>query len=131
MDEDLVYQLTTQALGQMTLKHELATYCEVVQLTAFDKQEKIALDRFYNLTAEIESLNNYPESQDDKDEIFQYKRNIIKTLVNRVAIDKRKNLRVEIRFDMRGLLKKATPLNISEVEMAGIYSNSGKCRRRT
>lgn len=123
-DEDMEYQLTALTLQEMTLKHELATFSEIVQLTAFDEWEKVALDHFLDLRTGIESLNSNPQSEEEKDEIFQFKRNIIKTLVNRVVIDKRKNLSVEIRFDVLDLLKRAASPEFSEVQMVGTYTRT-------
>jgi hypothetical protein len=62
-DEDMEYQLTALTLQEMNLKKELATYGEVLQLTALDNWEKIVLEHFLDLQAGIESLNKNPEKK--------------------------------------------------------------------
>ncbi|MFZ2097002.1 MAG: recombinase family protein [Anaerolineales bacterium] len=122
-DEDMEYQLTALTLQEMNLKKEFATYGEVLQLTAHDDWEKVALEYFLDLRVGIESLNKNPESEEEKDEIFQLKRKIIKTLVNRVVIDEHRNLKVEIRVNVLDLLKQAASPNFSEIQKAGTYNH--------
>jgi len=53
-----------------------------------------------DLPAGIESLNINPETEEDSTVIFEFKRGIIKTLVNRVMIDKRRELKVVLRLNV-------------------------------
>jgi hypothetical protein len=127
-DEDMEYQLSALTLQEMNLKREVASYGELIQLTAFDDWEKVAMEHFLDLRAGIESLNNEPETEEEKDEIFQFKRNIIKTLVNRVVIDEHRNLKIEIRVNILDLLKAAASPNISEIQKAGTYTRTRSYR---
>jgi site-specific DNA recombinase len=120
-DEDMEYQLGALTLQEMDLKHELATYGEIVQLTELNDWEKIAREYFLDLRAGIASLNKAPENEQEEDEIYQFKRKIIKTLVNRITIDKQRNLKIEIRVDILDLLKNAASPDFSEIQKAGTY----------
>jgi DNA invertase Pin-like site-specific DNA recombinase len=123
-DEDMEYQLTALTLQEMNLKHEIATYGEIVHLTDFDNWEQVALEHFYDLRTGIESLNKEPESEEEKDEIFQFKRNIIKTLVNRIVIDEHRDLMIEIRVNVLDILKNAEPININSIQRVGTYTRT-------
>jgi site-specific DNA recombinase len=123
-DADMEYQLTTLTLQEMNLKKELASYGEVIEFSKLDNWEETAKEYFLDLCAGLASLNCIPETEEDKDEIFQFKRNIIKTLVNRVVIDERRNLQVEIRVNILDLLKRASTPEFSEVQTAGTYTHT-------
>lgn len=119
-DEDLEYQLGALKLQEMALKKELAAYSEIGNLAALDDWERAADEYFLDLQAGIEWLNNIPQGEEDKNEIFQFKRDIIKALVNRVTIDKRRELRVEIRLDVLEILRQTAKADFSEVQQVGI-----------
>jgi len=123
-DEDMEYQLTALTLQEMNLKKELATYGEILQLTALDNWEPIAREYLLDLRAGIESLNNEPESEEEKAEIYQFKRKIIKMLVNRIVIDEHRNLRVEIRVDLLDILKQDAFDDFSEIQKVGTYTRT-------
>jgi hypothetical protein len=123
-DEDMEYQLTTLTLQEMNIKKELANYGEVLQLIDLDNWEQIALEYFLDLRAGIELLNKNPKSEEEKDEIFQFKRKIIKTLVNRILIDEHRNLKVEIRVNVLDLLKQAASIDFSEIQKGGTYTRT-------
>ena len=121
-DEDMEYQLTALTLQENNLKRELSTYAEIVQITDLNNWEQVAREYFLDLRVGIESLNKDPQSEEEKDEIYQFKRKIIKTLVNRVVIDERKNLNVEIKVDVLEMLKQEATGNISAIQKAETYN---------
>jgi site-specific DNA recombinase len=121
-DEDMEYQLTALTLQEMNLKKELASYGEVIEFSKLNNWEETVKEYFLDLRAGLASLNNVPENEAEKDEIFQFKRNIIKTLVNRVVIDEHRNLQVEIRVNILDLLKQVASPEISEIQKAGTYT---------
>ena len=65
-----------------------------------------------------------PENLTDK------KRGIVKALVNRITIDKRRELRVEVKLNLLELLRQAAGEEFSEVQQAGIYTHIQSCRAR-
>jgi len=129
-DEDMEYQLTALTLQETSLKKELATYGEIARLSVLDDWEQAARGFFLDLHAGIESLGFLPESDQDADEIYQFKRGIIKALVNRVTIAERRELRVEIKMNILEMLEQAASLEFSEVQMVGTYTHIPPCRAR-
>ena len=123
-DEDMEYQLGALTLQEMALKKELAAYSEISNMAMLDDWERAAEEFFLDLQAGIEWLNSIPQGEEDKDEIYQFKRDIIKALVNRVKIDKRKELRVEIRLNILEILRQAARADFSEVQQAGTYTRT-------
>lgn len=120
--EDMEYQLTAIALQEMTLKRDLATFGDVIELAALDDWEQTAREYFLDLQAGMESLDFDPVSEEDKQEIYDFKRGIIKVLVNRVTIDKHRELNVEIKLNLLEILKRATGIEFSSIQHAGTYT---------
>jgi site-specific DNA recombinase len=129
-DEDMEYQLGALTLQEMALKKELAAFSEINDLAALDDWERAAEEFFLDLQVGIEWLNSIPQGEEDKDEIYQFKRDIIKALVNRVRIDKRKELRVEIRLNILEVLHQAAKADFIEVQKAGTYTHIPACLAR-
>jgi hypothetical protein len=77
-DDDMEYQLGALKLQELNLKRELVTYGELVELTALNNWEEAARDYFLDLKAGLESLNIAPETEEEKQEIYHFKRSIIK-----------------------------------------------------
>ncbi len=77
------YQLTALTLRETALKRDLATCGEIALLTALDDWEQAAREYFLVLRAGIESLDFAPESEEERHEIFEFKKGIVKALVNR------------------------------------------------
>ena len=121
-DEDMEYQLTALTLQEMTLKRELGAYGQIVELTALGDWEEAAREYFLDLQAGIESLNLSPKSDEERTEIYEFKRDIIKSLVNRVTIDERRELIVEIRLNLLEMLKQAASVDITSVQQVGTYT---------
>ena len=101
------YQLTALTLQEMPLKRELATYSQVVKLTALNDWELAARGFFLDLQAGLDTLSIAPENDEEKEEVFEIKRGIIKALINRVTIENRRELRVEIKLNVLEMLEQA------------------------
>jgi len=75
-------------------------------------------------------LNLYPKSDEERTEIYEFKRDIIKSLVNRVTIDERRELIVEIRLNLLEMLKQAASVYFSAIQQAGTYTRIPISRAR-
>jgi hypothetical protein len=62
-----------------------------------------------DLKAGIDPLNTEPENQEDRQEIFRIKRQIVTTFVRRVTIDHNRELHVEINLNLFKLLDNDNP----------------------
>lgn len=122
-DEDMEYQLTALTLQEGNLKRELATCNEIVNLTALKDWEAAAREYFLDLQAGIDSLNIEPETEAEKDEIFKLRRDIVKALVNRVTINKRRELQVEIKLDVLAMLAQSSHIEFTAIQQVGTYTH--------
>lgn len=81
--------------------------------------EALARDYLEDVRVGIESLNDTPQSDDERHEIFVIKRHWFEQLVERVEIDKDRNLRVIMRLAVLAIIAQTIP-----IEEAGIYSHT-------
>jgi hypothetical protein len=130
-DEDMEYQLSALTLQEMALKRELATYSEATRLAGLDNWEEAVREYLLDKQAGMETLEVEPEDEEEKKEIFKVKRQLVKALVNRVTIDKRRELNVELKLDVLGILEQVGRQNFIEVRQAGtcIRTQSYRARR--
>ena len=80
---------------------------------------------FLDLQAGIESFNTTPDNVEEQQNILQFKRDLIKALVNRVRINKRRELCVEIRLNLLAILEhtaKKILLQSSRSELIPVYT---------
>lgn len=70
----------------------------------------------------LESLNDAPQSDEGRHHIFQLKRQIVQSLVDKVLIEKDRTLKVVIKLNILFLLQKTD--NFSEVPPAGTYTRT-------
>jgi hypothetical protein len=61
-----------------------------------------------DLQAGLESLNTEPQSEEERQEIFELKRQATKTLVRRITIDLNRELYVDICLDLLAIMKNRT-----------------------
>lgn len=76
-------------------------------MTALNDWELAAREFFLDLQAGLDTLSIAPENDEEKEEVFEIKRGIIKALINRVTIDNRRELRVEIKLNVLEMLEQA------------------------
>lgn len=61
-----------------------------------------------DLQAGLESLNAVPQNDEERQEIFEIKKQIVGALVKRVTIDRNRELHVEISLNLLNLSKNVT-----------------------
>lgn len=78
----------------------------------------------------LDSLNTAPQSEEERQEIFALKKQIVNTLVRRITIDRNRELQVEISLNLLGLLEDKSNSNNSggghskrgQIQSGGIYT---------
>ena len=75
----------------------------------------------------LESLNAAPQNDEERQDIFALKKQIVNTLVRRVTIDRNRELHVEISLNLVNLINNDTPQgfegkNKDQIKTVGIYS---------
>ncbi|HEX9012109.1 MAG TPA: hypothetical protein VF813_01285, partial [Anaerolineaceae bacterium] len=121
-DEDMEYQLSRLTLEENSLKHELDSYTEVIDFQKLGDWEKSLSEYFLDLRAGFASLDEIPEDEKDAQEVFSLKRDLVKSLVKRVSIDRKRDLQVEVQVDVLAILKNASKLDFSAIQRDGIYT---------
>jgi len=76
----------------------------------------------------LESLNDAPRDDEERREQFNLKRQIVLALVDKVKIDKNRQMKVIFRVDVKSLLNRQ--LERDQVQPAGIYTRKRSCRAR-
>ena len=124
-EADMDLQLATLDLQELHLKKELATSQEIVNLAELGNWEQYAREYLEDVHASIEITKAVPQSEEERHGLFEIKRQIVQQLVERVEIDKDRNLTLFIRLDVLALIKQTVP-----IDMAGIYSRTQSCLDR-
>jgi hypothetical protein len=90
---DMEYQLSQLTFQEVTLKQELATLGETININALNNWEGNVVEILADLRAGVEDLKIVaPQTPEEQHEIFVLKKRVIDTLVERVEIDIDRNL---------------------------------------
>lgn len=108
-DGDMEYQLGTITLQELSLKRDLASVGQVVNVHLLGDWQAKVKEYLADLQTGLESLNAAPQSDDERQEIFALKKEIVNTLVRRVTIDGNRELHVEISLNLLNLFNDDTP----------------------
>jgi site-specific DNA recombinase len=139
-ESDMDYQLGTLTLQELSLKREYTSIGQAVNIHALGDWEARVIEYLADLQAGLDSLNTMPQSDEERQEIFEIKRQIVNTLVKRVTIDRDRQLHVEISINLLNLFhddppKKDDPdqsgrhtqrlerTNKDKIKTAGIHPN--------
>ncbi|HSV85532.1 MAG TPA: hypothetical protein VLH85_03090, partial [Levilinea sp.] len=99
-DEDMEYQLGALSLEKLTGKKDLASIDHLMGLEVLDNWEQKAREYLEDIRVGLESLNAAPQSDEERREQFEIKRQIVKALVERVDSSKDRELTVNFRLNV-------------------------------
>lgn len=102
---DMDYQLGALSLQETTLKRELASRGQVLNMDDLGDWEAQIAEYFADLKEGLASLNIPPENEEERKEKFTLKRQIVLNLVDKVTIGKNRKLKVYIRLDLLKFLR--------------------------
>lgn len=92
---------------EVSLKKELASLGEAVNICALEDWESKVLEFLADLKAGIDELKTIaPQTPEEQHEVFLVKKRAIDTLVERVQIDRERNLQVQIRLNLLEIIGK-------------------------
>ena len=106
-EADMEYQLGILTVQEVGLRQEMAALSGIVHLAALADWETQARRYIEGLRSSIEWLNAAPQTDEERREQFEMKRQIVKMLVQKVLIRKDKTLRVVFFLDVLTLLQQA------------------------
>lgn len=131
---DLEYQLGTLTMQEINLKRELVALDQSININALKNWEDKVNEYLADLQAGIDELKiAVPQTSEEQHEIFLLKKRIVNALVERVTIDKERNLMVQIRLDLFDLESNDPDENDSTVvqdSKDGTYSHRRSSRAR-
>lgn len=99
-ESDMDYQLGAIALQELSLKREYADIGQAVNIYALGDWETRVVEYLADLQAGLDSLNVIPQNDEERLEIFEFKKQTVNTLVKRVTIDRDRQLHVEISINL-------------------------------
>ncbi|MGB8984744.1 MAG: hypothetical protein WCC12_22955, partial [Anaerolineales bacterium] len=123
-EEDMNYQLGALSLQELSLKRDLASVSQAVDIESLGDWETAVIEYLEDLRTGIESLNTAPQNAEERCEIFELKKQAVSTLVRRVTIDRNRELHVEISLNLLALLE-----NGSNSQSGGGLPTRGQIQR--
>jgi hypothetical protein len=121
-EADMELQLGALTAQEVSMRQEMAELSEMVHLAALADWEAQAREYIGGLRSSIEWLNAAPQTDEERREQFEMKRQIVKMLVQKILIDKDKSMRVVFYLDILTLLEQA--------EVTEQVQTVGTCSRR-
>ena len=121
-EADMDYQLSELTVQELTLRHDLAETRDVLSLAALEDWESQARQYISDLRASLEWLDAIPQNDEERRQQFEMKRQIVKSLVEKIVIEKDRNLRVVFHLDVVTLLERAGMT--AEIDSVGIYTRT-------
>jgi hypothetical protein len=103
-ESDMDYQLGALTFQELGLKRDLSSIEQAVSINSLGDWETEVREYLADLCAGLESLNAEPQSEEERKEIFEIKRQAVTTLVSRITIDHNRELHVEISLNLLALL---------------------------
>ena len=102
---DMDYQLGALTRQEVSFKRELSSLGQAININALGDWETKINEYLVDLRAGIEELKNaVPQDEEERHNLFLLKKRIVDTLVERVTIDKNREVKVEIRLNLLQIL---------------------------
>lgn len=106
---DMEQQLATLTLQEVNLKHELSSLGQAININALDNWEAKFAECLADLQVGMDELKNAaPQDDEERHNLFLLKKRVVDTLVERVTINKDREIMVEIRLNLFEILDQDT-----------------------
>jgi len=106
-EEDMEFQLSSLTLQELNLKRELQSFTDILRLTDLNQWEEKAQEYLEDLRLGLDSLNADPQTDEERQEIYEIKRKIVQTLISRVDIGKDRKITVTFRLNILSLINQS------------------------
>lgn len=125
---DMEQQLATLTLQEVNLKHELSSLGQALNINALDNWETKFAEYLADLQVGMDELKNAaPQDDEERHNLFLLKKHVVDTLVERVIINKDREIMVEIRLNLFAILDQDAR---SEDFATAAYSKRGEIYTR-
>lgn len=115
-EDELSLQLAEIELNELNIRKELAELTQVIDVAALGEWETAARGFLADVKRGIDEANLTPQTDEERREVFQIRRYVVKTLVTQVTIDRERNLAVTIGLDVPALMQA-----LAQIQLGGIY----------
>lgn len=104
-ESDMDYQLGALTMQEISIKRDLASLGQAKSINALIDWETRVSEYLADLIEGIESLNATPQDDDDRQEIFELKRQTVLNLVGKATIRRNREIKLHVRLDLLNLLR--------------------------
>lgn len=116
---DMENQLGAMTMQELSLKHELSSLGQRINLNALNDWEEKFMEYLEDLRIGVEELKNAaPQNNEERHQVFLLKKQIVDTLVHRATIDRNRKIMVDIRLNLLAILDqdaKSTMLDLAYI----------------
>ena len=131
---DMENQLSAMTLQEVSLKHELSSLGQRININSLNDWEEKFMEYLADLQVGVEELKNVtPQNDEERHNVFLLKKQIIDTLVHRATIDRNREIMVEIRLNLLAILDqdaKSTMLDLAYIGKGETYTHIRSIRVR-
>ena len=127
-------QLSSMSMMERDLKRELAGIGQVINIELLDQWEAKVKEYLQDIQVGIEALNEAaPQNEEEQQEVFRLKKEIVDTLVEKVTIDQDRTLHVHIRLNLLRILEDDANISgtnppAASIQTAEICTHTPACR---
>lgn len=108
-EDEMDARLSEMSIQETALRQALASASDAIPVETLEDWEKHLNEYLADIQAGLQALNAPPNSRDEEQEINRLKRQAIEMLVERVTVDRNKQLVVTIRVNLLQILEKSSP----------------------
>lgn len=125
---DMENQLSAMTLQELSLKHELSSLGQRINMNSLNDWEEKLMEYLADLRLGVEELKNVaPQNNEERHQVFLLKKQIVDTLVHRATIDRNRKIMVDIRLNLLAILDqdaKSTMLDLAYIGKAETYTHT-------
>jgi len=123
---DMENQLSAMTLQELSLKHELSSLGQRINLNSLNDWEEKFMEYLADLQVGVEELKNVaPQNNEERHNVFLLKKQIVDTLVHKATIDINRKIMVDIRLNLLAVLDqdaKSTTLDLAYIGKGETYA---------
>lgn len=106
--EDMEYQLDSLGFQELEFKRQMTKQNEASKIAALTNWEDIAKEYIQSVSSALEWLNAAPQNGEERHLIFEQKKMIVKRLIERIIIQKDREITVVFQLDLIEIINQAT-----------------------
>ena len=117
---DMENQLSAMTLQELSLKHELSSLGQRINLNSLNDWEEKFMEYLADLQVGVEELKNAaPQNNEERHNVFLLKKQIVDTLVHKATIDINRKIMVDIRLNLLAILDQDTKSTMLDLAYIG------------